>query len=96
LAYSLCFSGGVRVACPWIDGTMKEGMYFREIKWYWLFSKDTNITWWQSMTCLSGLDYTTCGSYAAKEFRFCSKVIYVGYGTGEVELCGLLTNFKEK
>ncbi len=96
LTYSLCFSGGIRMACPGVDGTTKEGRYFREIRWYWLFSKDTYITWWQYMNCLSGLDYFTCGSYAAKEFRFCSKVMYVGYGTWEVELCGLLTNFREK
>lgn len=96
LSYSLCFSGGVWVACPWVDMTTSEGRYFREIRWYGLFSKDTNVTWWQYMNCTSGLDYMTCGSYAAKEFRFCSKVTYVGYGTGEVELCGLLTNFREK
>ena len=96
LSYSLCLSGGVWVACPWVDAITKEGRYFREIRWYGLFSKDTTITWWQYINCTSGVDYTTCSSYAAKEFRFCSKVTYVGYGTWEVELCGLLTNFKEK
>lgn len=96
LMYSLCFSGGLRMACPGVDMTTSEGRYFREIRWYGLFAKDTAITWWQYMTCTSGQNYFTCGSATAKEFRFCSKVVYVWFGTWEVELCGLLTNFMEK
>jgi len=96
LKYSLCLSGGLRVACPGVVSVTAEGRYFREIKWYWLFAKDTSITGWQYMNCTSGVNYLTCGSSSAKEFRFCSKVVYMWYGTGEVELCGLMTNFMAK
>jgi hypothetical protein len=37
-----------------------------------------------------------CGTSTAKEYRFCSKVAYIGQGEWEVELCGLLTNFQKK
>jgi type II secretory pathway pseudopilin PulG len=93
LAYSLCLSGGLRIACPGTVSVTTEGRYFREIRWYGLFSKDTTITGWQYINCTSGVDYLVCWSSSAKEFRFCSKVIYLWYGTGEVELCGLMTNF---
>lgn len=96
LNYSLCLSGGLRVACPGTVSVTSEGRYFREIRWYWLFAKDMNVTGWQYMNCTSGVDYMNCGSPSAKEFRFCSKVVYMWYGTGEVELCGLVTNFMAK
>lgn len=94
--YALCLSGGVWQACPWFSWTNAEWRYFREIRGYGLFAKDVALTGWQYMSCSSWLDYFTCGSPSAKEFRFCSKVMYVWYGTWEVELCGLLTNFAEK
>ena len=91
LTYNLCFSGGLRIACPGVNSTTSEGMYLREIQGYGLFAKDVSVTWWQYLLCTDG--ESTCWSTSAKEFRFCSKVAYVWYGTGEVELCGILTNF---
>ncbi|MCX6822870.1 MAG: hypothetical protein NTX91_02640 [candidate division SR1 bacterium] len=96
LNYSLCLSGGLRTACPGTISVTPEGRYFREIRGYGLFIKDVPLTGGKYMSCTSGVDYLNCGSSSAKEFRFCSKVVYMGYGTGEVELCGLITNFMQK
>ncbi len=96
LNYSLCQSWGVRTSCPWVVSLTPEGRYFREVKWYGVFLKDVATTWGQFIVCPNGTDVQTCGSERAKEFRFCSKVVYVGYGTGQVELCGVITNFKGK
>lgn len=96
LRYALCRSGGLRTACPGYDFTSAEWRYFREIRGYGLFAKDVTQTGGQEILCDSGMDLFICGSPSAKEFRFCSKVIYVWYGTWEVELCGAITNFVRK
>jgi len=97
LAYSLCLSGGLRIACPRTAMTTSEWRYFREIRWYWLFDKTVAISGGQYLPgCTSGATYQVCGATTAKEFRFCSRVVYVWFGTWEVQLCGLLTNFAEK
>ena len=95
LAYSLCISGGLRVACPGSSVATDEGRYFREIRWYGLFDKSVSVTWWVYMDCPTGSFSASCSSVDAKEFRFCSRVTYMGYGTWEVELCGVFTNFMD-
>ena len=95
LQYSLCFSHWSRISCPGLTGVSSEGRYFREIQWYGLWAKDSSVTWWTYLPCTNGED-TDCGTTSAKEFRFCSRVMYMWYGTGSVELCGVLTNFKAK
>lgn len=92
--YSLCFSGDLWDACPGSSALTPEGSYFREIQGYGLRDKDAQTTWGEYLDCVNG--ETTCGSYTAKEFRFCSSVSYIWYGTWTVKLCGVITNFKEK
>jgi len=96
LHYSLCLTSGARSACPGTQSTTPEGTYFREIEGYGLWEKDLPVTWGQYISCTSGMDIHVCGAPLAKEYRFCSKVVYVGYGTGEVDLCGVVTNFMKK
>ncbi|MFA7717496.1 MAG: prepilin-type N-terminal cleavage/methylation domain-containing protein [Candidatus Absconditabacterales bacterium] len=91
LMYSLCQSGSIRSACPGLSPQTAEGNYFREIHGYGLYQKDVPVTGGLLISCPNGQG--SCGFPTAKEYRFCSRVVYVGYGTGEVELCGLLTNF---
>ncbi len=95
LHFSLCQQSGYWDACPWVDSVTSEGRYFRQIEWRWLYFKDSLTTWWTAAICTSWASYP-CADASAKEFRFCSRVVYVGDGTGEVSLCGLITNFKGK
>ena len=93
--FSLCQQSGYWDACIWQSSTTSEGKYFRQIDGLWLYLKDTTDTWWTLITCTWWLS-PGCWTSAAKEFRFCSKVAYIGDSTGEVQLCGVMTNFKGK
>ena len=91
--FSLCQQSGYWDACIWQSPTTSEGKYFRQIDGLWLYLKDTTDTWWTLITCTWWLS-SGCWTSTAKEFRFCSKVAYIGDSTGEVQLCGVITNFK--
>ena len=93
-AFSLCQQSGYWDSCIWNQTTTSEWKYFREIQWLWLYLKDVSVTWWAAIVCTWGLD-RICWWDRAKEFRFCSKVAYIGDGTGEVKICGVITNFKK-
>ncbi len=95
LQFSLCQNNGRWESCMWTVSATTEWKYFRAIEWLWLYLKDVAMTWWELITCTWWL-MPWCGTQRAKEFRFCSTVAYVGDGTGEVKLCGVLTNFKGK
>lgn len=95
--YTLCQQSGYRNSCMWTLPSTTEWKYFREIEWLWLYLKDVDVLWWSGILCTwSSWPDTNCKNSRAKEFRFCSKVMYVWEGTWEVELCGVLTNFKGK
>ena len=65
----------------------------------WLFYKDSNTTGWDYLACLDWLDSALpvwdCWWIEAKEYRFCSKVAYIGQWKWSVELCWLITNFSK-
>lgn len=100
LTFSLCLTSGVWIACPWTDSSTPEGRYFREIYGYGTFVKDVPYPWWPT-SCGSGgatwLDDTStvqsCWSSRAKEYSFCSRVVYGPSSREEVSLCGSITNF---
>lgn len=93
LQFSLCKGDdGIRSGCA--IPLSNEGKYFRAIRWIWLFDKTIATEGWQAMP--SCTNWTACWNTWAKEYRFCSKVAYIGQGKWEVELCGLLTNFQKK
>jgi len=95
LVFSLCQQSGYWNSCMWTLSSPTEGRYFRQITWRWLYLKDTPFTWWSAITCTWSLGPdANCNNNNAKEFRFCSKVVYIGKDIGEVELCGVITNFK--
>jgi len=93
--FSLCQQSGYRDSCMWTWSTTSEGKYFRQIDWLGLYLKDVAVTWWTALACTSW-STAVCANTRAKEFRFCSKVTYIGESTGEVKLCGVITNFKGK
>jgi len=93
--FSLCQQSGYWDSCMWQSWTTPEWLYFRQIEWIWLYAKDVAATWWTELLCTGWLS-PQCGNERAKEFRFCSKVSYIGESTGEVKLCGVITNFKGK
>jgi hypothetical protein len=95
LQFSLCQQSGYRDSCVGQLPNTSEGKYFREIEWRWLFLKDVAVNWWTEIPCTwaAGPD---CWNSRPKEFRFCSKVVYIGDSTGEVKLCWVITNFKWK
>jgi type II secretory pathway pseudopilin PulG len=95
LQFSLCQESGYWDSCIWVLPLTSEGKYFRQIEWRWLYLKNVPITWWTEISCTWGMS-SGCWTSRAKEFRFCSKVMYVGDSTGEVEFCGVITNFKGK
>lgn len=92
--YSLCQQSGYWDSCMWTLPSTSEGKYFREIEWLWLYLKDVPISWWTEIACTWWLS-PGCWTGSAKEFRFCSRVVYIGDSTGEVKLCGVMTNFKK-
>lgn len=71
-----------------------EWQFFRQIKWIWLFNKDSQTEWWSLLNCNTGED--SCGNNSAKEYRFCSQVQYIWKWRWTVELCWVLTNFQKK
>ncbi len=87
--------------------TTDEWYMYREIRGYGLYQKDSPMTGWWSIDCPSGTDtYTAdtsfsgtstrdCGDATPKEFRFCSRVEYTWSPRGKVELCGMVTNYRE-
>lgn len=102
LVFRLCLSSGSRFACPGSTWSTPEGMYFREIHGYGLFIKDVPFSWWFYATgCASGgtnwIDATaasqSCWSSRAKEYVFCSRVVYGPLPNQEISLCGSITNF---
>lgn len=95
--FSLCQESGYRNSCMGRTWTTSEGKYYREIEWLWLYLKNVSTNTWNELVCtwwnLPWGD-PACWTRVAKEFRFCSRVVYIGDGTGEVKLCGVITNFK--
>lgn len=91
-----------------LSGFTNEGFY-RSIVNKWLFQKDTNVTWWRAIaSCITwtgtytaisitwaSIPNQSCGDSRPKEFRFCSRVEYWKQLKGKVELCGIITNYKE-
>lgn len=95
LKFSLCQQSGYWDSCIWQQPQTSEWKYFREIEWLWLYLKDVATTWWTMIHCTWSM-VPGCWTSSAKEFRFCSKVVYIGESTGEVKLCWVITNFKGK
>lgn len=94
LQYSLCETWWVWKACPGQIPKSNEWNFFRQIKWLWVFKKESTQVGGEPINCPTGWD-TDCSSPSAKEFRFCSIVEYVWNGMGKVELCSVLTNFEK-
>lgn len=95
--FSLCQQSGYRNSCMWRTWTTSEWRYYREIVWLWLYLKDVPASTWNDIVCSWWTVFwwnPDCGTSSAKEFRFCSRVVYIGDGTGEVQLCGVITNFR--
>jgi len=92
--FTLCMSWNLRESCPDYNWS---ATYFRQIHAEWLFSKDSNTTGWDYLDCADAeATYwagISCWWFEAKEYRFCSKVSYMGQWRWEVELCWLITNF---
>lgn len=93
LKFSLCQQSWYWDSCTEDVATTSEWKYFRQIQWIWLYLKDVPVTWWTVLLCTWWM-MNDCSTSRAKEFRFCSKVAYIGNGTGEVQLCWVMTNFK--
>ena len=91
--FSLCQQSWYRNSCIYQSSSTSEGKYFREIEWLWLYLKDIATTWGMELSCTWGINID-CGTSRPKEFRFCSRVVYLGDSTGDVKLCGVMTNFK--
>lgn len=91
--YSLCLTWWLWLACPYeADNTTREWRYFRQILWYGVYDK---VGEGSNLNCSNGNNSPCNSGDVAKEFRFCSRVVYLGNGSGEVRLCWLLTNFAE-
>ena len=81
----------------WWSGsqTTAEWSFYREIRGLWLYQKNTNVSWGNAIICNDGIQNQSCANGEAKEFRFCSKVEYQKKFQWKVELCGVLTNYRE-
>lgn len=87
--FALCLSGDLLIACP---NYAIPVTYFRQIYGEWLFKKDSDTIGWDYLNCQKW-DDPACWWNEAKEYRFCSRVSYVGQWVWEVELCWIITNF---
>lgn len=90
-------------------GTLTTGNWYmyREIRGYGLYGKDSTTTGWWAITCpsgtgsysvensMSGSSTANCSDNTPKEFRFCSRVEYNWTHQGKVELCGIVTNYRD-
>ena len=71
------------------------GRYRRFITWDWLYNKDYYDNNPTELLGCKGYKEKKCISSDAKEFRFCSTVIYSSPYQGIVNLCAIMTNFVE-
>lgn len=94
LQYSLCETWWMWSACPGELPQSNEWYFFRQIKWFWVFKKESTEIGGEYIDCPTGW-HTECSTPSAKEFRFCSIVEYIWNGIGKVELCSVLTNFEK-
>ncbi len=69
---------------------LNQGIYRRWIAGWWIHSKKTGTF----IKCITE-QYPECKDASAKEFRFCSTVIYSSPYQGIVNLCAIMTNFVE-
>jgi len=98
--FSLClWSWDLRESCS----TNYNGplTYFRQIHWEGLYYKDSNTTGWDYLNCKNWNDFPSfdtsmnCWWSEAKEYRFCSQVVYIWQWKWKVEICWLITNFEK-
>lgn len=95
MKYSMCENDWTWLACT---GTSYDWQtrYFRQIQGLWLFLKNSDTVGWDYIDCEKWAETAfNCSGNDAKEFRFCSKVSYIGETNWDIELCGLMTNFKD-
>lgn len=95
--YAMCLKNSYWYNCQWWpfnSWDIAEWRFYRQIKWVWLFDKVND----RQIICDNWLDDdwfgNTCWTTSAKEFRFCSKVEYLGTSIWKIELCSVITNFK--
>lgn len=70
--------------------SLSQGIYRRWIAGWWIHSKETG----NFIKCITEQN-PECKDASAKEFRFCSTVIYSSPYQGIVNLCAIMTNFVE-
>lgn len=90
--FALCLKSWSRVACPEEENQTKYWRYFRVIKWFGLYDKDSTVTWWNLLECASWND-EDCSNNLPKEYRFCCQVFFVWNKIWKTEVCAIMTNF---
>ena len=90
--FALCLKSWQWISCPNEENQTKYWKYFRVIKWFWLYDKDANTTWWNLLNCEYWND-EECWNDLAKEYRFCSQVFFVWNKIWKTEICAIMTNF---
>lgn len=96
MKYALCENNWIWNPCTWTSYEWQT-KYFREIHGLGLFLKDSDTVWWDYIDCENWKDSfpSDCWLSNAKEFRFCSKVAYIWETQWDINICGLITNFKD-
>lgn len=92
----------------WWQSPDAAARFYRAIIGVWLYQKDTNVEWWNLISCAHGadnyngidIDWSSfpweCSDSRPKEFQFCSRVEYERNDqTGQVELCSAITNYRQ-
>ncbi len=96
LQYALCQTTGSWQACPGSMPISVEGKFFRRVRGIGLYEKATATNWGDFMDCKTSTDLgSSCKDSTAKEYRFCVIVDYIGNIVGKIELCSVITNFKQ-
>jgi len=90
----LCQNGTWRSAC---QETGTSIVITRAVQIIGLYHKDTTTPWWDPISCENGESdiQIPCWWSQPKELRFCAHTYIVADKSTHIQLCSMLTNFKQ-
>jgi len=93
-ATQLCQDSRWRYAC---QNTGTNTVITRAVHVIWLYHKNTTTPWWESIDCPNGNanSLLPCGWDDPKELRFCVHTYSTTDKRSHIQLCSMLTNFKQ-
>lgn len=90
----LCQNQSWRSSC---QETGTDDVITRAIQVTWLYNKQTTTPWWDPINCINGEAniQLPCWWQEPKELRFCAHTHILADKSSHIQLCSILTNFKQ-